>query len=75
MQLTQKEIFNMGKQKKNKKMEKRKETEKVNVDDETPLLPTTSTRKKANDIRESDGELYAWPAYKVTILDMLCILI
>ena len=49
----------MGKQKKNKKIEKKKATEKVNVDDETPLLPTTNTRKKANEIRESDGELYA----------------
>ena len=45
----------MGKQKKNKKIEKKKATEKVNVDDETPLLPTTSNRKKANEIRESDG--------------------
>lgn len=41
----------MGKQKKNKKIEKKKATEKVNVDDETPLLPT----KKANEIRESNG--------------------
>ena len=45
----------MGKQKKNKKIEKKKATEKVNVDDETPLLLT----KKANEIRESDGKLYA----------------
>lgn len=41
----------MGKQKKNKKIEKKKATEVFTVDDETPLLPT----KKANEIRETDG--------------------
>lgn len=45
----------MGKQKKNKKIEKKKATEVFTVDDETPLLPT----KKANEIRETDGKLYA----------------
>ena len=41
----------MGKPRKNKTIEKKKATEKVNVDDETPLLPT-----KAKEIRQSDGK-------------------